>query len=190
DPVNASIVYAGTSRGIYKSTDAGTTWHLANNGLSNTSVSALATDHVTAGRLIAGTFSAPDGFVAKLNPAGSALAFSTYLGGGNSDYIYGLALDGSGNIYLAGATNSIDFPVVQAWDPAHPGSDADGFVSKLSGTGDHLIYSTYLGGQEDDFANAVTIDSAGNAYVAGTTRSNDFPLLGALQNSLSGPSDA
>src|SRR5262249_18031647 len=80
DPANASIVYAGTSRGVYKSTDAGGTWKIANNGLSNTSINVLATDHVTGGRLIAGTFSAPDAFVAKLNPAGSTLAFSTYLG--------------------------------------------------------------------------------------------------------------
>ena len=190
DPSNAATVYAGTTRGMYKSTDSGDTWAPINKGLSNTTISALATDRNTSGRVLAGTFSAADAFVTKLNPIGSAIAFSTYLGGGDADGAKGIALDGLGNMYLTGSTNSSDFPSVGAPEPTHPGNDSEAFVAKLAAAGDHLIYSTYLGGSGDDAGAAIAVDGLGNAYVTGTTSSTDFPRAASLQATLGGSSDA
>lgn len=124
----------------------------------------------------------PDAFVTKLNPAGSALVFSTYLGGSATDSGNAIAIDASG-IYVAGSTTSSDFPVVNPLQPKianGPGVD-DAFVTKLSPSGSGVIYSTYLGGGSGEEAYAVAVDSAGNAWVTGRTNSSDFPLKNPLQ---------
>ncbi len=185
----------------------------------------------------------PDGFVLKLNPQGTGFVYSTYLGGIESDRIHGVALDREGNAYLAGATNSDNFPSTrgsfrstrcpglgldaflvklnaagstllsvnflcgssheEALDvavdaqggavavgyttsgdfPVTAGalsrerrSKLDGFVAKLSADGSALAYSTYLGGSADDVATSVALDGTGRMYVAGYTRSLDFPV--------------
>lgn len=126
-------------------------------------------------------------FVAKLNPAGTALLYSTYLGGSGSDRANGLAVDAFANLYIVGATSSSDFPVTKhAFQTAKPGS-TNGFVCKLNPTGSALVYSTYLGGtstsyEGGDSAAAVAVDGAGNAYVTGFTNSTTFPVTaGAFQ---------
>jgi hypothetical protein len=123
-----------------------------------------------------------DVFVAKLNATGSALVYSTFLGGGDLDRPYGIAIDPSGNAYVAGATRSSDFPVTPKAFQRVLRGDWDAFVAKLDGTGTSLVYSTYLGGSDSDGAPGIAVDASGNAYVAGSARSVDFPTTpGAFQ---------
>jgi hypothetical protein len=132
-----------------------------------------------------------DGFVAELNSSGSALVYATYLGGSNGDFSYAIALDQSGDAYLAGATFSSDFPTTPGAFQTGLGANATmaGWASKLNSTGSALVYSTYLGGSGqaspcDTCATGVAVDSAGNAYVSGLTLENDFPTTpGAFQTS-------
>jgi fibronectin type 3 domain-containing protein len=121
-----------------------------------------------------------DAFVAKLNASGSGLIYSTYIGGGAEDRAFGIAIDGAGNAYIAGATDSTDFPTVNPLQAANAGN-GDAFVAKISPGGDLLIYSTYLGGSTSDQADAIAVDGAGNAYVGGITFSPDFPTRNPLQ---------
>jgi hypothetical protein len=125
-----------------------------------------------------------NGYIMKLNPAGSALVYATYVGGSVSQRIQAMALDGGGNVYAAGSTSSPDFPVTPSAAQPKCGSQAcaNTFVVKLYAAGSRLLYSTFLGGSRYDFANAIAIDSAGSAYVTGLTSSPDFPVTpGALQ---------
>jgi hypothetical protein len=159
-----------------------------------------------------------NGFVAKLDPAGHTLVYSTYLGGGTEDAT-AIAVDGDGSAYVAGNTRSADFPIVHAFQKIWKGGGSDpsaqswpdgtpigkrqstpadralvnAFVAKLAPAGDSLVYSTFLGGSgrngnkntahssDGDQANAIAVDAAGNAYVAGSTSSDDFPILHPLQ---------
>jgi hypothetical protein len=123
---------------------------------------------------------ASEAYVLKLNPTGSAAVYSTFLGGSGEDTGNGIAVDAAGNAYVAGLTASPNFPVANAYQPVLAGNQ-DAFVAKLDSTGAILPYSTYLGGTLRDFANAVAVDSQGNAYVAGTTYSLDFPVSRAFQ---------
>jgi hypothetical protein len=118
-----------------------------------------------------------DCFVSKLNPTGSALVYSTYLGGsdGNSQGT-GIAIDAAGNAYVAGHTTSTDFPTANPFQLDQPNFDV--FVTKLDAAGSALVYSTYLGGGGIDFSEDIAIDSLGNAYIAGSTQSVDFPTTG------------
>ena len=106
-------------------------------------------------------------FVLKLNAAGNALLFSTYLGGNASDTANGIALDGSGNAYVTGDTTSVNFPTTGLQTSKRAGQDA--FVTKVSADGSRLIYSTYLGGSSDDHGAAIAVDAGGSAYVTGST---------------------
>lgn len=136
-----------------------------------------------------------DAFVTKLNPAGSDLVYSTYLGGIGSDQGLGVALDAAGHAYVVGFTNSSDFPTTPG---SHDrvlnngvGFNADAFVTKLDPTGSALIYSTYLGGRSDDTGLAIAVDAASSAYVTGGTQSDDFPTtFGAFDGVLGGNQDA
>jgi len=130
---------------------------------------------------------AQDAFVAKLNPTGSALEYSTYLGGGNLDFGRGIAVDSNGNVYVTGETNSINFPTLYASQTGNRGG-WDAFVAKLSGAGSP-VYSTYLGGNSDDYGAAIAVDPSGNAYVTGYTRSTNFPTTGG-QTTVGGVYDA
>jgi hypothetical protein len=129
-----------------------------------------------------------EGFVAKLNPAGSALVFSTYLGGSGADAVNAVAVDPLGNIYVAGDTTSTNFPVLNGFQ-TQLGGQGDAFVAKFSGTG-AKYYGTYLGGRGSDSATAIAVDALGNAYITGSTYSPDFPVLNAFQPRLKGGQDA
>jgi len=114
-----------------------------------------------------------DGFVTELNSAGSALVYSTFLGGGGATSI---ALDAFGSAYLTGGTGSTSFPVTpDAFRKALHGN-GDAFVSKLDATGSTMLYSSFLGGSGTDSGNGIAVDWFGDAYIAGTTCSTDFPL--------------
>ncbi len=126
-----------------------------------------------------------DVFVAKLNPAGTALVYATYLGGNGEDQGSGIAVDGAGNACLTGHTDSRNFPTANAHQPAFAGGagffGGDAFIAKLSPTGGSLVYSTYLGGNRDDAAAGIAVDAGGSAYLTGLTYSPNFPTRGAIQ---------
>ena len=131
-------------------------------------------------------------FVTKLNPTGTALVYSTYLGGNNFDNGNSIAVDGAGDAYVTGATSSSNFPTTAgAFQTTLVGS-SNAFVAKLNPAGSALIYSTFLGGSGGDSGFGIAIDGAGNAYVAGRTSSSNFPTTaGAFQTAFgTGPDDA
>ena len=118
-------------------------------------------------------------FVTKLNTIGSALLYSTYLGGSLSDIGNGIAVDAAGNATVVGNTSSADFPVLNPIQANPTGA----FVSKLNEPGSAFVYSTFLGGNTGTSANAIALDTTGNAYVTGSTAA-DFPVTpGAYQTS-------
>ncbi len=126
-------------------------------------------------------------FVAKLNASGTTLLYSTYLGGSGDDYANGIAVDGSGNVYVTGQTTSGNFPTTSGAAQTLFGGSTNGFVTKLNAAGSSLLYSTYLGGDSDNYAQAIAIDGTGNAYVTGQTTSGDFPTTsGAAQTVFGG----
>ena len=129
-----------------------------------------------------------DSFVTKISADGTALVYSTYLGGNNDDYACAIAVDGSGNAYVTGTTYSSDFPTKNALYPNLWWLEA--FVTKIRADGTALVYSTYLGGNNDDYALAIAVDVSGNAYVTGITYSSDFPTKNALYPNLWGPTDS
>lgn len=130
-----------------------------------------------------------DAFVVKLNSTGTALIYSTYLGGSGDDVATGIAIDGLGNAYVTGSTSSVDFPTTpDGWQPTYNGG-FDVFVVKLNPAGSAPLYSTYVGGSGTEEGGAIALDSSGNAYVTGDTASTDFPTLIAFQQSIAGRKD-
>ncbi len=143
-------------------------------------------------------FGRGDAFVAKYSPDGT-LIYATYIGGSGEDFGTDIAIDITGDIYVTGNTNSVDFPTVNALQNTYGGGEfsGDAFVVKLSNDGSNILYSTYLGGQDNDFSSGISVDNNGNAYITGDTgarlRFPIQPILGfgnfpttenALQNTL------
>jgi len=122
-----------------------------------------------------------DGFVSKLDASGTALIYSTYLGGTGWDYPFRIAVDPRGAAALVGFTASTDLPIVRAPQPVFGGGFTDAFVTLVNPAGTALLYSTFLGGAGDDFGYAVNADSAGNIWAGGSTSSVDFPLVKPYQ---------
>jgi hypothetical protein len=123
-------------------------------------------------------------FVSRLNPAGNAFLYSTYIGGSGNDYAAAVALDQQGAAYLTGSTTSPDFPTLSTIQ-SMLGGNQNAFVLKLSSAGNQIVYSTYLGGSGGTVAfpetgSGIAVDAAGDAYVTGTTVSRNFPLFNAL----------
>lgn len=130
-----------------------------------------------------------EAFVAKLNPAGTALLYATYLGGMYSDRAAGVAVDLSGCAVVTGSTQSARFPTLNAFQGTLHGS-SDAFVAKLNAAGNGLIFSTFLGGSGQESGNGVALDTAGNIYVTGSTGSGDFPKLNPYQSTNHGTQNA
>src|SRR5439155_566034 len=132
-----------------------------------------------------------DAFVTNLNATGSALVYSTYLGGSSNDQGNAIAVDASGSAYVTGETLSTNFPTtLGAIQPTFAGV-IDAFVTKLNPAGGALVYSTYLGGSDDDEGLGIALDASGSAYVTGFTGSTNFPTTaGAFQPTLAGGPDA
>src|SRR5262249_25654257 len=107
-------------------------------------------------------------------------AFSTYLGGASGEFVGGIATDHVGNVYVVGSTSSPDFPVVDPIQPSY-GLSGDAFVAKINASGSALIYSSFLGGSNNETGWAIAVDVHGAAYVTGTTSSGDFPVANAVQ---------
>ncbi|MGH2443308.1 MAG: SBBP repeat-containing protein, partial [Chloroflexota bacterium] len=139
----------------------------------------------------AATYKCPDAFVAKLNPAGSALLFSTFLGGADYDLATAVAIGPTGMIAITGQTYSADFPVVHGMHrvqrtpckifQAPAGRCPRAFVAALTDSGSKLKFSSYLGGSRSDSGSGVAVDVSGNVYVAGQTTSSDFPVAHSAQ---------
>jgi hypothetical protein len=120
-----------------------------------------------------------DAFVAKFAPTGTSLVYSTYLGGsGTFDFGNSIAVDGVGNAYIGGSTQSTDFPILGGVQRTYPGGLFGGFVTKLTPSG-VLSYSTYLGGNNDDYVQGIAVDASGDAFVTGPTSSTNFPTAGS-----------
>ena len=192
--INPSL--SGPSSLVYSTLLSGSTGFTLGTDITiNTSENAYvtgqtqATDFPTTPGAFQTTSPSPKGgaFVTKLNSIGSALIYSTYLGGNNGDEGDGIAIDNNGNAYIAGATTSMNFPITAgAIQTTLPGV-VSAFITKLNATGSALIYSTYLGGNFVDSAASIAVDSNGNAYVTGRTSSTNFPTTpGAFQTTLIG----
>lgn len=132
-----------------------------------------------------------DAFVAKLTPSGGGLEYSTYLGGSGTDTASGIAIDGSGNAYITGQTNSPDFSSPRhAFQAQLVGTGTNSFVTKLNAQGTDIIYSTYLGQSAGDLTHAITVDRVGNAYVTGETTGGIPRTVGVAQPASGGGIDA
>jgi hypothetical protein len=133
---------------------------------------------------------AHDGFVAKLSADGSALLYSSFLGGGDKDEGLGIAVDAAGAAYVTGWTASTDFPILSATQASLSGT-TDAFVTKLAPDGQSLSYSTYLGGGLAEIGWDIAVNHAGQAHLIGTTGSANFPVANPLQPAYGGgPTDA
>jgi uncharacterized protein (TIGR03437 family) len=130
-----------------------------------------------------------DGFLAKLNPAGAALVYSTLVGGGQNNRSLDVAVDAGGNAYLTGWTASPDLPTTP--DAAQPSlaGGLDAFVAKVNPAGTGLVWSTFLGGGSEDLGTRLAVDAEGHVYLTGSTASENFPTVGPLQRSLGGGRD-
>ena len=187
----SALVYS-TFLGGAESSDGG--FGIAVDALGNAYVTGLtnSTDFpTTAGAFQTTSSGGTDAFVTKLNPAGSALVYSTFLGGSSFDQGSGIAVDASGDAYVTGRTFSTDFPTTEDGFQTTFGGARDAFVTKLNPTGSALVYSSYLGGSSLDQGSGIAVDARANAYVTGVTLSTDFPTTGdAFQTTLGGSTDA
>ena len=127
-----------------------------------------------------------DAFLLKLTPTGNSLVYSTFLGGTGEDNGFRVAVDAQGSPYVYGYTKSTDFPVRNAVQTASGGA-FDVFVAKFTPAGDALVYSTYLGGNQDDFGfGNIVVDGGGTAYISGYTKSPNFPTRNPMQGTYGG----
>jgi len=134
-----------------------------------------------------------DAYVGKLNAAGTAVVYATYLGGSDSDGVGDIAVDRHGNAYIVGSTASSNFPLKNPLQSKYGGAGickGDAFVAKLNSDGSALLYSTYLGGSQDEDGQGIAVDAADNAYIMGCTASSDFPTKSAFQGTMQGEGDA
>jgi len=129
-----------------------------------------------------------EAFITKIAPSGTAIVYSTLLGGSSDEYGEAVAVDSSGAAYVTGWTTSSDFPLASPLQGTLAGTQ-DAFVTKINPSGSALVYSTYLGGSGYDYGMALTIDMTGAAYLTGATLSYDFPLVNPIQNTMGGPQD-
>jgi uncharacterized repeat protein (TIGR01451 family) len=171
---------AGNDRGI----------GIAINAAGNAYVtgSTNSTNFPTAGSRLTSNISGIDAFVSKLNVSGSSLDYSILHGGNSSDQGVAIALDASDNVYVTGSTTSTNFPVVNGVQAAH-GGGTDAFVLKLNPASE-VIYSTYLGGSNNDQGLGIAVDRDESAYIAGSTNSPNFPTVSPVQASHRGINDA
>jgi photosystem II stability/assembly factor-like uncharacterized protein len=162
--------------GLYKSTDGGANWDAVTT--VGSAVYAVAIDPTNSSRLYAGGTTSEDVFVTELNPKGTAVLYSTFFGGLGRDVPSGIAVDSAGNFYVAGVTDSKDFPITSGAVQSVYNGGGDGFIVKFNNQGE-LSYSTYLGGGLIEWLNKMAVDPLGNVYVAGVTASVDFPTTNA-----------
>ncbi len=127
-----------------------------------------------------------DAFVSRFSSSGSSLIYSTYLGGSSGEGGQGIALGAGGEVYVAGSTGSVDFPTLNPYQASFNSGTSDVFVSKISTSGSSLIYSTYLGGSDNDQGYGIALRTGGEAYIVGEAISRDFPTSNPYQASHAG----
>ncbi len=188
-PNGAGLVYSTYLGGSGSDEGAG----IAIDSSGNTYVTGVTTSSnfpTTPGAFQTTLAGSTNAFITKLNATGTALIYSTYLGGSNSvtNQGIGIAVDSSGNAYVEGDTQSTDFPTTAgAFQTTYGGGRVDVFVTKLNATGTALAYSTYLGGNAEDGAGGIAVDSSGNAYVTGASHGGNFPTTaGAFDTTYTG----
>lgn len=190
DPTLSYSTYLGGTSNDYATSiavdSAGSAYVIGYTGSTNFPVTSGAFQTACKG----GCSSTYDAFVTKLDPTGSTLVYSTYLGGSGNDYANGIALDAAGDAYLVGQTFSSDFPVTTGVFQSACGgtscSGGDAFVAELNPSGSGLVYSTYLGGSSKNQGNGIVLDAVGDAYITGWTQSTNFPITtGAFQSTCS-----
>jgi hypothetical protein len=180
----ASLVYSTYLGGM--TADEGVDIAVDSAGAAYVTGITFSADFPTAGPMQAMSGGDGDAFVANLSASGSALVYATFLGGRGNDAGIGIGIDARGSAYVAGRTDSVDFPTIDAFQSTIAG-ELSAFVAKLTSDGSALEYSTYLGGSFFDQATGLAVDPAGNAYVAGLARSADFPTTtSALQPTFAG----
>jgi beta-propeller repeat-containing protein len=187
DPAGSSLVWSSYLGG--SGSDSGNGIAVDDSGNVYVTGSTSSSDFPSAGGFAASLGGATDAFVAKVNAAGSSLAWSSYLGGGDDDRGNGVSVDAFGDVYVAGTTSSSDFPSAGGFATSL-GGPTDAFVAKVNAAGSSLAWSSYLGGVDDEYGSSVAVDTSGNVYVAGTTYSSDFPASGGFDASLDGLEDA
>ena len=129
-----------------------------------------------------------DAFVVKIHPQGNSLVYWTFLGGSGPDAGNAIAVDSDGNVYVAGETQSANFPISGGFQTS-VGPGRHGFVVKLSPNGSSVVWSSFLGGSQEDFASSIALDSSRNVYVGGWTFSPNFPVVQAFQSVAAGAGD-
>lgn len=129
-----------------------------------------------------------DVFVTKLSDSGTSLVYSTFIGGSASEYGAAITLGTEGRVLVTGLTSSADFPLMSPLQGAEAGG-TDAFVFELNESGAALVYSTYLGGSDDDEGGGIKVDRSGRAYVIGRTYSKNFPVLNPVQSANAGGAD-
>ena len=188
-------LYVGTTNGVFRSTDAGATFTTNSSGFNTPGVASLAAPPglLYAGLLGTNAFGGTnDAFLTKFSADGSNILYSVVLGGSKGDEGFSAAVAADGSVIFAGATASKNFPIVDAPSAGQSTNSgrSDAWVVQINPTASSLIYSFYLGGKESDYGEAVAVDAAGNAYVAGYTSSKNFPTVGPIQDTYSGRADA
>jgi len=126
-----------------------------------------------------------DAFVFKLDPTGSQIVYSTFIGGSNTDEGHSIAVDASGNAYITGFTLSSDLPIINGFQKTRAGGQ-EAYALKLNSSGTSILYSTYLGGTADDRGTGIALDPANNLYIVGVTASTNFPTATPYQTSNAG----
>ncbi len=191
NPDGSSLVYSTFIGGSYK--DDG--WGIVIDTSGNAYITGYTKDGTTDYPTTSGAFDTThngesDVFVTKLNPSGSSLVYSTFLGGSETDSGEDIAIDTSGNAYITGVSDGNDYPTTSgAFDRTHNGG-YDVFVTKLNPSGSSLVYSTFLGGSETDSGEDIAIDTSGNAYITGVSDGNDYPTTsGAFDRTHNGGYD-
>src|SRR6266702_2945648 len=185
DPVLAYATYLGGS-----SDDDGSGVAVDSAGNAYITGTTFSTDFPTVNAIQPTFHGGRDVFVTKINADGTALGYSTYLGGSvGSDFGVAIAVDSTGNAYLTGTTGSTDFPTKNAIQPVYGGGDFDALVTKINAKGSALVYSTYLGGSLHEECSAIAVDTAGRAYVTGFTESTDFPTKNPFQSAIHDAAD-
>lgn len=172
DASGNSYVTGGTLSTDFPTTTGAGTWQSGFGGVGSSCSSSSDTTNLICG----------DAFVTEINPSGTAVVFSAYLGGNDADFGTAIAVDSSGNVFVAGATQSANFPTASPLQSfgggtCHGGTRpcADAFVSEIAAGGASLVFSTYLGGSKDDYAFGLALDSSDNVFITGTTDSTNFP---------------
>ncbi len=187
NPAGSALAYSSYLGGT--DYDAGYSIDVNDGGTASVTGYTESTDFPTANPLQPANAGLIDAFVTTFDPAGSALEYSTYLGGTGNDAGNGITVDATGAAYLVGDTSSTDLPTVNPVQAANAG-DSDAFVAKLSPSGSAMIYSSYLGGTGTDLGYGIAVDAAGGAHVTGITTSTDFPTAAPLQAAKAGAYDA